>query len=223
MHSADGELLYIGCTSNLGHRMRDHPDWLLARAPSITLEWHPDRATGLAAETQAINTENPALNRRSHPDRATRWHDETWYQSQVSRVTSSNLWCVPGLHRQRKRRPTSTSDYAAMLRRMIARYGDRIGDDPAAGLAALRELEQTMTDSVNAGIYAAHRGGHSYTELAGVLNVSKAAIIKRAKLGEAVLRERERAMARKVRLQLQIAQPRELPAGQAKETSGYPH
>lgn len=213
MYAADDELLYVGCTHDLAMRMRRHPVWLLARAARITLEWHPGRNTGRAAETRAIRTENPALNRRGHPDWQARTADENWYQSQVIRVTSGNLWCVAGLHRKRKPRPTSTADYTAMLRRMIIRYGDRIGDDPMAGLEGLRDLEQTMTDSVNVGIYAAHLNGHSYAELAGLLNVSKAAIIKRAKLGETALRQRERAAASRTRLELRKAAPKQLPSG----------
>jgi hypothetical protein len=168
---------------------------------------HPPRG----GERQAIHAENPALNRRSHPDRQTRWQDESWYQSQVNRVTSSNLWCVQGIHRKRKRRPTTDAEYVAMLQRMITRWGDRIGDDPLTGLAHLRELQQTLTESVNVGIYMAHLNGHSYSKLAGPLGVSKAAIVKRAKLGETALRERERAVARKTRLKLRHAQPQELP------------
>jgi hypothetical protein len=210
MFAADGELLYIGCTANLTRRMKNHPDWLLART-RITAEWHPDRATGRAAETRAIKAEAPALNLRSHPDWRTRRGEENWYQSQVNRVTSSNLFCVP-THRKRKRRPTSTQAYIAMLHRMIARYGDRIGDDPETGLAALRQIEQTLTDSANTGIYAAHLDGHSYAELATLLGVTKPAIIKRAKLGADVLRERERATARTARISMRVAQPRELPS-----------
>jgi hypothetical protein len=214
MYAADGELLYIGCTHNPTIRMQRHPVWLLARTASITFEWHPDRDTGRAAETRAIHTENPALNRRSHPHWKERTAGKNWYQSQVNRVTSGNLWCVAGLHRKQKQRPTSTNDYAAMLRRMIVRYGDRIGEDPVTGLAALRDLEQAMTDSVNVGIHAAHLSGHSYNQLATQLDVSKAAIVKRAKLGEAALRQRERIAASRTRRAVPtapIARPRELP------------
>jgi hypothetical protein len=116
---------------------------------------------------------------------------------------------MPGLHRKRKR-TTSTSQYAAMLRRMTIRYGDRIGEDPAEGLAHLRELEQAMTDAVNLGIYTANRSGHSINEMADMLGVSKQAIYKRVGLGEAVAQQRGKP---RIEDAARVAAPRELPAG----------
>src|SRR5262245_24573142 len=103
---------------------------------------------------------------------------------------------MPGLHRKRKQRPTTTVDYMAMLRRMITAGAPRIGQDPASGLSLAWELEQAATDMVNIGIYLANRdGGQSYNQLADMAGVSKAAIIKRAKLGETALRQREQTAA----------------------------
>ena len=45
---------------------------------------------------------------------------------------------MTGAHRKRKRKPTTTEDYAAMLVRMIRAYGPRIGQDPAAGSWPMR-------------------------------------------------------------------------------------
>jgi hypothetical protein len=91
---------------------------------------------------------------------------------------------MTGTHR-RKRRSTSTDDYAAMLHRILRAYGRRIGEDPAAGLAHLRDLELAFADAVNAGIAAANRDGVSINRMAEILGVSKQAIHKRVQLGQA--------------------------------------
>lgn len=116
---------------------------------------------------------------------------------------------MTGTHRRRKR-TTTTDQYAAMLTRMVRAYGTRIGAEPAEGLAHLRELEQAMTDAVNLGIYTANRaGGHSLNELADTLGVSKQAVSKRVGLGEQIARERNRAAITGTR----VAKPRALPPG----------
>jgi hypothetical protein len=106
-----------------------------------------------------------------------------------------------------------------MLHRMIVRYGDRIGEDPVSGLASLRSVEQALADSVNAGVYAAHLAGHSYNHLADLLGVSKAAIIKRAKIGETVTRQRERVAASRARAELRRAVPRQVTSGDPQPAS----
>lgn len=118
---------------------------------------------------------------------------------------------MTGQHR--KRRPTTTDDYAAMLARMLRAYGTRIGQDPEAGLARLRELEQALADAANVGIYTANKtGGHSINQLADVLGVSKQAVHKRVGLGELVARQRERAQRRSIS-QARRAAPKALPSG----------
>jgi hypothetical protein len=115
---------------------------------------------------------------------------------------------MPGLHRKRKRTTTADS-YAAMLARMMASYGKRIGDDPAGSLPHLRELETALTDATNHGLYLANKvGGHSINELADHLGVSKQAVFKRVNAGAVVARERERRQ----RITMRTARPRELPS-----------
>jgi hypothetical protein len=117
---------------------------------------------------------------------------------------------MTGLHRKRKRKPTTTEDYAAMLVRMLRSYGPRIGQDPAAGLEKLREIEAELTSAVNTGLYLANKtGGHSVNELADILGVSKQAIHKRVQAGEAAARKPPRP----VRHSAVQAAPRELEAG----------
>src|SRR5262245_40965614 len=117
---------------------------------------------------------------------------------------------MAGLHRKRKR-TTTADDYAAMLARMIASYGKRIGDDPAASLPHLRELESALTDATNHGLYLANKvGGHSINELADHLGISKQAVFKRVNLGAEVARQREQQK----RITMRVSRPRELPSGQ---------
>lgn len=118
---------------------------------------------------------------------------------------------MTGVHRKRKRKPTTTEDYAAMLVRMIRAYGPRIGQDPAAGLEKLREIEAELTSAVNGGLYLANKtGGHSVNELAEVLGVSKQAIHKRVQAGEAIAKPKR---PRPVRHNAARAVSRELEAG----------
>ena len=114
---------------------------------------------------------------------------------------------MTGTHRKQKR-TTTTDDYAAMLARMLRAYGKRIGEDPAAGLTHLRDLEQALADAVNLGIYTAnHEGGRSINQMADALGVSKQAIHKRVSLGEHLARVRVKQQAAVAR----VARPRELP------------
>ena len=90
-----------------------------------------------------------------------------------------------GRHKRPPRR-TETSDFVAMLVRQLYAMGERIGDDPVA-LVHLRELEVTLAQQVNRGIFLANRRGrYSQNEMARILGVSRQAIAKRIQLGELV-------------------------------------
>jgi hypothetical protein len=119
---------------------------------------------------------------------------------------------MAGIHR-RKRKPTTTDDYAAMLTRMVRAYGRRIGQDHKAGLGHLRDLEAELTDAVNLGIYTANRvSGVSINQLAAELGVSKQAVHKRVGLGELVAKQQDRR-PRPAVTTAPVARPRELPPG----------
>jgi len=96
---------------------------------------------------------------------------------------------MAGKHRAPRsgRRITETSDYVAMMTRIIAAYGDRIAGDPVA-LAHLRDLEAALTEQVNRGIFEANRSAAHYSqnEIARILGVSRQAVAKRIALGELV-------------------------------------
>jgi len=72
-----------------------------------------------------------------------------------------------------------------MLLRMITAFGDRIAEDPAA-LVHLREIQTTLTEQVNRGIWQANaqQDGYSQNHMAAMLEVSRQAIAKRVHLGE---------------------------------------
>lgn len=106
---------------------------------------------------------------------------------------------MPGRHRlpARRKRDVETSEYAAMMTRIIFGYGQRIAQDPVA-LVHLRDLEAAMRDAVNLGIYAANRFGdrpYSINEMAAILGISKQAVHKRVQLGETVWHALEAARA----------------------------
>ena len=96
---------------------------------------------------------------------------------------------MAGKHRapRRSQRTTETSDYVAMMIRIIAAYGDRVAADPAA-LAHLRDLQTALTEQVNRGIFQANKSSAHYSqnEIARILGVSRQAIARRTGLGEQV-------------------------------------
>ena len=99
--------------------------------------------------------------------------------------------------RNRTRRTTETSEYAAMIIRVLYGYGQRIGEDPAA-LAHLRDIENTLRDAVNLGIFTANRSGncpYSLAEIGAVVGISRQGVHKRVGLGERVLVRMEAARA----------------------------
>jgi predicted GIY-YIG superfamily endonuclease len=66
MFGAAGELLYIGCSADLGSRFGQHRsvrDWY-PQISRITLEWYPGWLEGARAEAAAILAENPRYNAR---------------------------------------------------------------------------------------------------------------------------------------------------------------
>lgn len=99
---------------------------------------------------------------------------------------------MTGLHRRRKR-TTTTEQYARMLRRMITAYGPRIGEEPMVALSHLHELEDTLADAANLGIHLAIESGESPTELAAAWGTSRQTIYKRAELGAEVAKQRRAA------------------------------
>jgi hypothetical protein len=107
---------------------------------------------------------------------------------------------MPGRHRTavaRRRRATESSEYVAMLMRIIYGYGFRVGQDPAA-LAHFRDLEAGIRDAVNIGIYAANKledRPYSINEIASIMGISKQAVHKRVQEGEQVFLRLEAAKA----------------------------
>jgi hypothetical protein len=96
---------------------------------------------------------------------------------------------MAGKHRARRgpQRVTETSDYVAMMTRIIAAFGDRIAADPVA-LAHLRDLQAALIEQTNRGIFEANKSSAHYSqnEIARILGVSRQAIAKRIALGEQV-------------------------------------
>lgn len=87
---------------------------------------------------------------------------------------------------RRAPRPVETSEFVAFATRIMVAWGDRIADDPAA-LVHLRELEATLQQQTNRGIFEANRGQahYSQSDMAKILGLtSRQAIAHRIKLGE---------------------------------------
>lgn len=129
-----------------------------------------------------------------------------------------------GAQKARTPRVTETSDYVAMLKRVIYGYGQRIGSDPVA-LVHLRELEEAMRDAVNLGTYLANQGEGNYSqnEQARFLAVSRQAIAKRIKAGEQVYvaQQARRSDGALVRLaDIRAERARELAAAGVEDRTG---
>jgi hypothetical protein len=96
---------------------------------------------------------------------------------------------MTGSHRapRRPQHVTETSDYVAMMTRIITAYGDRIASDPV-GLAHLRDLQAVLAEQVNRGIFEANQGQDRYSqnEMARILGVTRQAIAWRIGLGQEV-------------------------------------
>lgn len=63
-YDAGGRLIYVGSTQDLGQRMRDHNAraWWAGQVTSVQARPYPSRPEALAAEREAIRTENPRWN-----------------------------------------------------------------------------------------------------------------------------------------------------------------
>jgi hypothetical protein len=134
----------------------------------------------------------------------------------------------PGrLARRQERRQTETSEYVAMMIRILYGYGYRVSQDPAA-LAHLRDLEAALRDAVNLGIFGANKLGdrpYGISTIAAVLGVSKQAVAKRVHLGEDVFvrLEAARAAGALVRLDdVRAGRARALEAAGVADTTGSP-
>ena len=72
LYDAEGQLLYVGMTGNLGVRYaehrRDKPWWSEVARRSAT--WYPSRKEALAVERLAIRDEGPKYNKRGAEDEA---------------------------------------------------------------------------------------------------------------------------------------------------------
>lgn len=92
---------------------------------------------------------------------------------------------MAGKHRARPR--TETSDYVAMMTRLLAAWGDRVADDPAA-LVHLADLTRQLQEATNRGMFLANArpGGYSQNDMAAILGVSRQAVAKRIGLGQMV-------------------------------------
>lgn len=117
-----------------------------------------------------------------------------------------------GVHRKRTRRPVTDAEYNKMMRRMVEAWHRRVLAAPDGNLAELyaaetsaQELAEQLRTGTNLRVYLAQQNGLSYNDIAKALGMTKAAVIKRAKLGEQATRELEATM--------RAALPRELPPG----------
>lgn len=68
---AEGQLLYIGCSTNPGARHQTHrctSHWAL-KVATISVQWFENRAAAMEAEAAAISAEAPLHNIQHHPVR----------------------------------------------------------------------------------------------------------------------------------------------------------
>lgn len=126
------------------------------------------------------------------------------------------LWRMGGIHRRRKRRPTTDEQYAKMLARMLTAWKPRLENDPMTGLGYLRGFQHILDELADSTIHQAIDGERqprlSPTAVAEVFGVSRQAVYKRAAAGAKA--KRPRPAPQSAAVEVQVAQPRELTAGQ---------
>lgn len=86
---------------------------------------------------------------------------------------------------RRSGRVTETSDFVAFMTRLMVAFGDRVAQDPVA-LVHLRELQATLEQQTNRGIFEANKGQDHYSQndMAQILGLTRQAVAHRIKLGE---------------------------------------
>ncbi|MFC9287243.1 hypothetical protein [Streptomyces sp. NPDC057052] len=103
LYDAKGSLLYLGIAAIPEHRWKLHSDrqpwWHLVARKSV--EWHPDRATALAAEGRLTAEEQPLYNRYKVKQRETVRYDDAddlrrvaeWLGRRVEEIDSGfQIW-----------------------------------------------------------------------------------------------------------------------------------
>jgi DNA-directed RNA polymerase specialized sigma24 family protein len=130
-----------------------------------------------------------------------------------------------GTHRKRTRRPVTDSEYGKMMRRMTVAWQRRALTSPSAELAdgyaaeaITQELAEQLRQVTNVAIYRAQIAGRSYGDIATELGMTKAAVIKRGRLGETLVRQLN-GHGGQAAIAARIAQPRELPPATAPRAS----
>lgn len=98
---------------------------------------------------------------------------------------------MAGRHRlpDRRKREYEASEYAAFVIRAINGWGVRAGEDPA-GLAYLSAFEEALRNAANLAIATANDPErdqpYSLAEIASIMGISRQAVHKRGRLGEAL-------------------------------------
>ena len=80
--------------------------------------------------------------------------------------------------RIRTKRVHETADYAAMMRRMIAAHGRRVGDGNLEDFAELVALRDTLDAAINTAarhlyVDTADRPGYSWGQIGGILGITR--------------------------------------------------
>jgi hypothetical protein len=121
---------------------------------------------------------------------------------------------MPGIHRKRRKQPTTDEQYAKMLGRMLTAWKPRAVNDPITGLRHLRQFRELLEDAANTAIADALSDDRqprlSPTELADAYGVSRQAIYKRLITGQAATGQRSHEQVTQLP-PTRVAQPRELP------------
>lgn len=109
--TADGSLLYVGCSGNLGQRLDDHASrtpWF-SLVQSVSVEHFADRSSAITAEALAISTESPTHNvRHTGLDGASRKRRVTPYVGPFATAGQ-------GIRQARKIKGISIEEFAAEI------------------------------------------------------------------------------------------------------------
>lgn len=75
--------------------------------------------------------------------------------------------------------PIETPEYAAMMRRMVARYGERVGDADPVDLTTMVEIGREFDHAIRVAVRGLRDAGFTWREIGEALGTSKEAALMR--------------------------------------------
>lgn len=145
--------------------------WAMRTAPFETFAARATTSTGKVHAVKPTN-QRPACGSRIIPTKVVALEDVT-YASGEWEVTCATCLRVLGTE------PIETPEYAAMMRRMIRRYGERVGDADPCDLTTMLEVKAEFDHAIRIAVRGLREAGFTWREIGEALGTSKEAALMR--------------------------------------------